>query len=235
MNEKIITFELDYSDLNFSIEEIEFYVWQSKKLRNDHFRPIIQDLLVIVSQKLDIRCGILLLKPNSVKIEKSEIIGQNFVFRCRKIIAQQLKGSTSLGIFLATLGNKFDRISRKYFEGADPFSGFIIDAMGSVLVEKTADWLEVKLPEISLEKNAGFSNRFSPGYCGWDVREQQILFNLLPTNFCGVRLTESSLMIPIKSVSGIIGIGENLVKQPYYCSFCHMENCYRRNKDFVSE
>ena len=43
------------------------------------------------------------------------------------------------------------------------------------------------------------TNSYSPGYCGWNVSEQHALFSLLPEGFCGVRLCESGLMLPIKS------------------------------------
>jgi hypothetical protein len=74
-------------------------------------------------------------------------------------------------------------------------------------------------------KELGISDRFSPGYCDWNVSEQHKLFNLLPESFCGIHLSESSLMNPIKSVSGIIGIGENLKQLGYQCYWCNDPNC----------
>jgi hypothetical protein len=73
------------------------------------------------------------------------------------------------------------------------------------------------------------TNRYSPGYCGWDVAEQHKLFRLVPGNFCGIRLTESALMDPIKSISGIIGIGENVKFNKYTCNLCDFKNCRYRN------
>jgi hypothetical protein len=60
------------------------------------------------------------------------------------------------------------------------------------------------------------------------VKDQFKLFSLLPENFCGIRLTDSALMIPIKSVSGIIGIGENVERKNYPCEICNMKDCYRK-------
>ena len=47
-------------------------------------------------------------------------------------------------------------------------------------------------------------------------------------NTCGVRLTDSSLMVPIKSVSGIIGIGEKVRKLDYTCGLCDSKKCFKR-------
>ena len=80
------------------------------------------------------------------------------------------------------------------------------------------------------------TNRYSPGYCNWPVSDQQILFLLLPEKFCGVTLTGSSLMIPIKSVSGVIGIGASVKMKEYTCDTCGMKDCtYRSTRRLSSK
>jgi len=74
------------------------------------------------------------------------------------------------------------------------------------------------------------TNRFSPGYCGWDVAEQHKLFTFFKDNFCGITLTDSALMNPVKSVSGVIGIGSNVRFSEYKCKLCGDKNCIYRNK-----
>jgi len=68
----------------------------------------------------------------------------------------------------------------------------------------------------------------SPGYCGWDVSEQQKLFSLVNDMRIGIKLTESSLMIPIKSISGLWGFGEKLKKKEYNCNKCEEAMCYKK-------
>lgn len=104
-------------------------------------------------------------------------------------------------------------------------------AIGSVTVENAMDRVQQVLEtEMGLQQMR-ISNRYSPGYCEWHVGGQRSLFSLLDDNRTGVTLTESCLMQPIKSVSGIIGIGTNIQKRPYGCSICHSSTCvYRRIK-----
>ena len=47
---------------------------------------------------------------------------------------------------------------------------------------------------------------------------------------CGVSLTESSLMVPIKSVSGIIGLGPQVRHLDYTCGLCDFKQCYKRKQ-----
>ncbi|MEE9574398.1 MAG: LacI family DNA-binding transcriptional regulator [Candidatus Neomarinimicrobiota bacterium] len=51
---------------------------------------------------------------------------------------------------------------------------------------------------------------------------------ILERNFDGIEITDSALITPIKLVSGIIGLGENVKKKAYTCNICTMENCYLR-------
>ena len=111
----------------------------------------------------------------------------------------------------------------------DPLTGYIYDMIGTLIVDSAAE----KMQEILSERCAGnglkITNRYNPGYCGWAVVEQHKLFSLMSDNFCGIRITDSALMEPIKSVSGFIGIGEKVKYNKYTCSLCDMRNCpYRK-------
>jgi hypothetical protein len=72
------------------------------------------------------------------------------------------------------------------------------------------------------------TNRYSPGYCSWNVSEQKKLFSLLPEGCCGITLSASSLMSPIKSISGIIGMGRSVEFKEYVCEICSMKDCIFR-------
>jgi cobalamin-dependent methionine synthase I len=97
--------------------------------------------------------------------------------------------------------------------------------IGSLITDKTVEKLQEKITALISESEMGITDPFSPGYCNWSVAEQQKIFTLLPENFCGIQLSASSLMRPIKSVSGIIGIGTNCKQKGYQCEWCNDKNC----------
>jgi hypothetical protein len=81
-----------------------------------------------------------------------------------------------------------------------------------------------------MERNSlNITNRYSPGYCGWKVAEQQKLFKMFPADFCNISLTESMMMDPVKSISGIIGVGKDVIYNPYTCNLCNSSNCLYKN------
>ena len=144
------------------------------------------------------------------------------------IIARQLAGSTAYALFIATAGAEYEEYLRRLRVEGDEVRAYIADALGSVIAERCADALEGHL-QASIDKLGWrHTNRFSPGYCGWAVDEQRALFPLFGGHTCGVSLTEGALMVPLKSVSGIIGLGAEVTRRDYACRMCGYEKCYKR-------
>ena len=151
-------------------------------------------------------------------------------FEMGNIIQRQLRGSEAFALFICTSGMEFETYQHRLKEQGDMVRVFIADALGSVIAEKCADQMEKALQESIDKLGWKHTNRFSPGYCGWHVSQQQLLFPLFQGHTCGVKLTDSSLMVPIKSVSGIIGLGEKVRKLEYTCGLCDFKQCYKRKK-----
>ena len=136
-------------------------------------------------------------------------------------------------LFICTSGIEYETYQQRLKAEGDLVRVFIADALGSVIAEKTADQMELAVQENINKLGWHHTNRFSPGYCGWHVSQQQLLFPLFEGNTCGVTLTDSSLMVPIKSVSGIMGIGKEVRKLEYTCGLCDFEKCYKRKLKFT--
>lgn len=150
-------------------------------------------------------------------------------FSVGPVIGRQLRGSEAFAFFVATAGEEFELFLQRLGQEDDMVRTFIADAAGSVMAEKTADCMELALQDEIAARGWRHTNRFSPGYCGWHVSQQQLLFPLFGAEPpCGVRLTDSSLMTPIKSVSGVIGLGSSVRKLEYSCGLCGYKDCYRR-------
>ena len=151
-------------------------------------------------------------------------------FKMGNIILRQLRGSEAFALFICTSGLEFETYQQRLKEQGDMVRVFIADALGSVIAEKCADQMEKALQESIDKLGWKHTNRFSPGYCGWHVSQQQLLFPMVQGHTCGGKLTDSSLMIPIESVSGIIGLGEKVRKLEYTCGLCDFKQCYKRKK-----
>jgi len=160
---------------------------------------------------------------------KEEIEIEGTRFRTGKIIRNMLKGSNEYAFFAVTAGPEPEELARSLINSGNFLEGYIVDLIASVMVESVADQVEDYVKKSAQKDGLVTTNRYSPGYCSWDVSEQQILFALLPKGCCGITLSESSLMHPIKSISGIIGIGTLVKYSDYTCEICPMKECtYRK-------
>ena len=149
-------------------------------------------------------------------------------FRVGPTISRQLDGTEAYAYFIATAGREYEDYRQRLHQKGDMVRTYIADVLGSMIAEACADAMERHLQSTVDKLQWKHTNRFSPGYCGWDVAQQQLLFPLFQGHTCGVQLTASSLMLPIKSVSGIVGLGRSVSRRDYACHLCNQEKCYKR-------
>lgn len=187
-------------------------------------------LLLECRSHLSIKAGYKIIDPLRVKISKGHISLEDVEFNIKNVIWAHVRKSKTIAIFACSLGNKYDEWIHSFYDKHDSLAGYVADVIGSEVVEAAADLIEQEINKEAGLSGYNCSNRLSPGYCEWNVSDQHNLFSLLPKNFCGIKLTDSALMVPIKSVSGIIGIGEEIKKLDYQCSICNIDHCYKKQR-----
>lgn len=163
-----------------------------------------------------------------LQVDRLGIVVDGVDFRTGKIIAGYLDNAEAIAFFVATAGREFDTWLHEPAIADDIWNMFLADTIGSEIAEATARAAGAEVEKLAAAKECTASNPYSPGYCGWGVREQRKLFSFFPTEPCGITLTESSLMTPVKSVSGFIALGRELEKMPYGCEICSLKDCYKK-------
>ena len=215
---------LDYSQLGIDLADVYEQMGYHGQLPDEGTRAETEAIISEVSSWLE---------PRFCFFVRPELPD----FSLGRIISRQLAGAEAYALFIATCGVEFEEYQQRLKQEGDMVRVFIADALGSVIAEKCADQMELSLQQSIDKLGWHHTNRFSPGYCGWHVSEQQQLFPLFDGHTCGVCLTESSLMLPIKSVSGLIGVGKKVRRHDYTCGLCDFEKCYKRKikrKPFVA-
>ena len=155
-------------------------------------------------------------------------------FNVDKIIFNELKSSEKIIVFTCTAGKPICDYAKEEYK-TDVLKGFLIESLANEVVESAMDKIQNEIKDAYRSQNLLISNRYSPGYCGWNVAQQKGLFSLFAHQFDFVTLTESCMMQPIKSISGIIGIGHDVRYNKYKCNICNLKNCiYKTKKDKTS-
>ncbi|MBU1339686.1 MAG: hypothetical protein KKD56_11550 [Acidobacteria bacterium] len=156
------------------------------------------------------------------------IVLNNKVFIHSKKLALILNPCRKVAVFLTTIGAEVDRIIKQHMKNR-PHFGFLLDAAASVAAESVAQYVQDYI-EDNLQEDEKTTLRFSPGYCDWPLEEQKKIFNIVPHESIGVNLSESYLMSPRKSISGVIGICPSacLEASRNACLICAKPNCLHR-------
>jgi len=167
----------------------------------------------------------------------SLILENNLEFKSQKI-SKVFKGCSTLVCFLVTIGNDIEKEIIRHTLKKRSSDAYILDAIGSVLVENMAKKFHRRMEKKFQEEGKALTIRLSPGYCDWLLEEQRKIFSLLDSDKAGVELTDSCLMKPRKSISGIFGIMPSTNRKiypPYNpCSECEKVDCIAR-RDVIFE
>jgi hypothetical protein len=145
------------------------------------------------------------------------------------------EAATSLALGLVTAGAAIEARSAGWTAQGEMVRGLALDAAGSACAEEAADRLcSVILAEGETACDASrVSCRVSPGYGDWPLSAQSRLFALLPHAEIGVRLLPSLMMLPRKSISFAMWLGEDGLPVPGLsgCDACPLERCgFRRGR-----
>ena len=148
------------------------------------------------------------------------------------ILAKVMKNCDDIVCFVATIGSDVEEeITRLSAENYLSYA-YILDTMGSTAIESMVDKFHKSTGELYRAEGGGVTLRFSPGYCDWHITEQKKLFRALDSNQMDIELTDSCLMQPRKSISGIFGVFNINPPASTYnpCSECRKKNCPTRRK-----
>ncbi len=145
---------------------------------------------------------------------------RDIVFKSR-ILRVNLDQADKVFPYVVTCGEEFDEVSRSC---TDMLQKYYLDEMANIVISLAQEYLIRYLGEkYALEK----TSRMNPGsLLDWPLAQQRQLFALFGEEqikeSLGVSLTSTFLMVPVKSVSGIIFQTEKTFKS---CQVCPREKC----------
>lgn len=147
-----------------------------------------------------------------------------------KNLARTLKGCTSVYLMAATLGLAVDRLITRA-SAVRMSDAVLYQAAAAAMIEAYCDEVNDTLREEAERVGLYCRPRFSPGYGDFRIEHQRDISRLLDTpRKIGLTVTESCLLVPIKSVTAVIGLSNS--PQPCHrkgCEECRKQDCaFRR-------
>lgn len=223
------------NELSLILEGIEIAIKKKEVLRYLGYR--VREVKVEVEEILakEIEEGRHLITPEAiysremVKEQQGGIIRLNYGLSLNiGSAAREWQGSEYLGAVICTIGAALEDRVAELFATEEHLPALVLDSVGSAAVQAVAD--EINYLICCREKEAGsqVGPRASPGYGKWNLTDQKLLFSLLPTHRINVQLNQQCMMIPRKSCSFCLGIGEGLDYKFNPCRRCGKEDCSYR-------
>jgi len=143
------------------------------------------------------------------------------------LIVQHLAGAQRIVVLLCTIGSQLEAVVSELIQ-SDAVLGLALDGVGTAAVETLATQASSMFEERARAHGWQTSIPLSPGMLGWEVDPgQRQVFALLDAALVGVRLTSSYMMSPNKSLTLVLGMGENLTTQGRTCDYCSLKETCR--------
>jgi len=142
----------------------------------------------------------------------------------------------NLAIFAFTLGDEISQRIDQLLKGGDFTLGYMLDTVASFCADKASGVAEQYFLDFLHEQGRTSEKTrvllYSPGYCGWNISGQTKIFDYLQPGEIGMTLNGSYMMIPMKSISGVLVAGDKPIhffKNNYpFCKDCHTMTCRQR-------
>ncbi len=150
-------------------------------------------------------------------------------------LGASLRNAKSILVGIATIGPGLDETIREMNQTGDYPMAYFLDRIGVAALEQVTTAVCSVAEKAALLKNWGVSPFLSPGaHSAWALKDQKKLFGLVPTGGIGVRLNASQMMMPLKSVSGMIAMGPEFTSGSTgsLCTACsHATACNMHNQE----
>ncbi len=143
--------------------------------------------------------------------------------------ARLLAPAREVAVGIVTIGPALEERASHYFAADKPAHGYLLDCLGTAAVTNLVQQVCMHLESLATARGWPLGFPLSPGDAGWPLTDQRVLFELLPAQAIGVRLTESCIMIPKKSVSFVVGLGPGILTaaEGSQCDYCSLRDTCR--------
>ncbi|MCX5845407.1 MAG: hypothetical protein NTW12_03485 [Deltaproteobacteria bacterium] len=134
------------------------------------------------------------------------ILAEDVTFESNQLAAL-LRNCREIVLMGATAGNDIMKAIEEDAAGRNVTRGIVFDATASETVDASLDWIMGYFNRTLLRENRQLlKKRYSAGYGDLLLETQNTIYRLLQLDRIGIRITDSCMLIPEKSVTAVTGI-----------------------------
>ena len=210
---------LEHIPVNLDIGEIKRRLHMEKRGDWSQVKTLVEEIQPLISAK-----GVYKVCYIDAKLEDAIVI--DGIHLKSRVLRKNLNNVERVFPYVVTIGNKLEEKAR---ECNDLLKNYYLDTIGNVALTDVRKYLKYQLQSRYALDRISY---MSPGSLkDWAIEEQRSLFSILGDveSSIGVRLNETFVMIPSKSLSGIYFPTEI----PFYsCQLCPRKDCSARKAPY---
>lgn len=146
-------------------------------------------------------------------------------------IRRHLAEAEEVAVMAVTIGNAVEQAIDTAFCAGEYSHALLLDAAATTATEACADWLNRTITAEARRHGLYTAFRFSPGYGDWDITVQPEIVRLSEGASIGISVTESSMLLPRKSVTAVIPLrAQKAEALAHGCSVCTHQKCPSRKE-----
>lgn len=126
-------------------------------------------------------------------------------FQSRSLV-RLLRDAGEVVLFILTIGEALEQRADMLVREEHLVEGLLLDTAGWVAIDGLINDARQQLGADARRRELRLTARMAPGFGDWALDQQRILFAAIGDGDLSVRLTESCVMLPRKSVSGVYGL-----------------------------
>jgi hypothetical protein len=144
-----------------------------------------------------------------------------------KNIVLHLAAARTAAVVVCSVGGIIDDFVKAVFK-SDPIYALALDGLGSAAITALSERVCSYVADKAASRDWETTLPISPGSDGWPAgKGNQELFELVALSDTGIKLTESGMMVPLKSLSMVLGSGPEVDNSGRVCDYCTLKNSCR--------
>jgi hypothetical protein len=173
------------------------------------------------------------------KIEEKKLYLENGEVFQSEHLCKLVNGADKLMVMCSTIGPALESKVKEIGNDGDLLEQYLLDIYGACAAGVLMDSLYKKIVKDYTDTGYGVTIQLQPGQLDWNISAQQVVFRLLSPEEIGVTLNDGNMMTPVKSTTGVFGIGdvEKVKEGDFACKVCpKRDSCsFRREAEVLSQ
>ena len=162
---KVFTYRFSFNELAITRARLQSLMGYKSGTAPKQLIQIIDEIFSHVADYCNIQGGFIIKDELSFNQYTYHLSVDKIDFNLHEIVYKQVESSEKIAVFVCTAGHEISDWSKKLMADGDLTTGYVVDVVGSEVVETAVDKMQFMLSDQITAAGLKISNRFSPGYC----------------------------------------------------------------------